>query len=51
MSSIQLKIKVFIPNNNVTDLSKSEESFLADWPHPTLGEELSMFGSGGKTPD
>lgn len=34
-----------------TDLSRSEESFPACWPHPKLGEDLSVFGNGVRRPD
>lgn len=34
-----------------TNLSKSEESLLAGWPHPVLGEDLSTFGNGERIPD
>lgn len=34
-----------------TNLSKFEESLLAGWPHPMLGEDLSKFGNGERTPD
>lgn len=34
-----------------TNLSKFEESLLAGWPHPMLGEGLSKFGNGERIPE
>ena len=33
-----------------TDLSRSEESFLADWLRLMLGEDLLTFGNGERRP-
>lgn len=49
-SRILTEVKMVLHKTD-TNLSKSEEPFLAYWPHPMLGEALSMFGSGERRPE